>query len=209
VKKNQKIKRSSDLDFLIVIACSLLSDWSRLKMTTQSRASPMAMKLHELKERTFEAWQELNRANDALSQPDRFKPEVRTMGDLRRKSTWQRALARFRAWLYIDTCLEAWSLILYQLNFLPERWDYEFRHLILEEFLTHPSGADLLRAGLEQLFSSDFTAKEREEAHGFFELVGEQPGARGLIGEPVGSVQRLSEFTGTPGAEGHFHQQAI
>jgi hypothetical protein len=167
------------------------------------------MKMQELKEKTYHAWEQLCRANDALIQPETFKPEVRKIGDLRRKSTWQRALARFTAWWDIDTCLEAWSLIIYQLNFSPNHWDYDIRHLILEEFLNHPQGLELIREGLEQLFSSDFTADDRRKAHGFFELVGEQSGARGLIGEPIGFIQQFPELTGTSGAERNWHQQAV
>ncbi|NEP19967.1 MAG: hypothetical protein F6J97_24280 [Leptolyngbya sp. SIO4C1] len=139
------------------------------------------MKLPELKQQTYRMWRDLLAANDAVVQPEQFKPEVRSMGDLRCKSTWQRALARFTALFYIDTCLEAWSLITCQLNFEEATWHYDIRHLIIDEFLRHPDGPDLICAGLEQLFSTDFTPQEQQQGYGFFRLVAEQPGLRTIV----------------------------
>jgi hypothetical protein len=124
------------------------------------------MKLPELKEKVYEAWESLNTFKGVIAQPDSFKPEVRSLGDLRRKATWVKALTQFQALNSYKACLDAYSLILNDFNFTPDRWDYEFRNEILDQFLTMPDGLDLIRLGLEQLFSSTFTSQEREEAHG-------------------------------------------
>lgn len=146
------------------------------------------MKLPELKQRVYEAWEFLSGYRGSVLQPERFKPEMRTFGDLRRKETWVQALARFEALNAAHDCLDAYNLILISFNFTPDRWDYEYRHRILDEFLMVPGAIDLLKLGLEQLFTSPFTDQDRSEAHGFFELVAEQPGRFGL---PVGSVRQL------------------
>lgn len=147
------------------------------------------MKLSELKEKVYQAWKDLNTwKGGILMQPENFKPEMKTFGDLRRKDTWIKALARFHATLAYNSCLDAWSLITHTLNFTPDDWDYEYRHLIFEEFLLYPDALDLLKLGLEQLYSADFTPREREEAHGFFELVAEQQTRRGL---PTDNLWRL------------------
>lgn len=117
--------------------------------------SLLPMNLPELKHRTYAYWQELYTANDAMIDPTQFKPEIRNIGDLRFKRTWQRALARFMALVYIDTCLEAWQLIVHELNFTKNRWDYGLRFLILEEIVQHPDGLALLQAGLNQLYAPD------------------------------------------------------
>jgi len=154
---------------------------------TSSRASPM--KLPELKVRVYESWKSLNTFKGVLAQPDNFKPEVRSFGDLRRKATWIKALARFQAVNSYKACLDAYGLILNDFNFTPARWDYEFRYEILDEFLMIPDGMDLIRLGLEQLLSSTFTPEEREEAHGFFAMVS---GSAGRIRLPDGPLRRLT-----------------
>jgi hypothetical protein len=154
------------------------------------------MKLNELKHKVYRAWKDLNSFKGILAQPNNFKPEVRTFGDLRKKHTWVKALARFSALNSYQSCLDAYTLILYDFNFTPNRWDYEFRHQIMEEFLLMPDALDLIKLGFEQLFSSDFTPQEREQAHGFLGLVGEQAGRR-LIGESIGHLRKLPELVGT------------
>lgn len=148
------------------------------------------MKLPELKEKVYQAWKRLNTwKGGVVMQPENFKPEVKTFGDLRRKDTWVKALARFEATNAYQSCLDAWSLILHSFNFAPDRWDYEYRHAIFAEFLLYPDALDLIKLGLEQLYSIDFTQREREEAHGFFELVAEQQTRRGL---PANAIWRLT-----------------
>ena len=143
------------------------------------------MKLQELKEKVYECWTDLNTFKGVLAQPENFIPEMQTFGDLRRKDTWVKALARFRATFAYRSCLDAWSLILYTFNFTPDYWDYEYRHAIFEEFLMYSDGIDLIKLGLEQLYSVDFTQKDREEAHGFFELVAEQQARRELSANDI------------------------
>jgi hypothetical protein len=132
------------------------------------------MKLKQLKHKVYKSWEFLSNYRDCLVQPENFKSEVKQFGDLRFKETWVKALANFEALNAVHDCLDAYSLIVLTLNFTPDRWDYEYRHQIFEAFLTIPGALELLTLGMEQLFSSDFTQQEREDACGFFELVEEQ-----------------------------------
>lgn len=137
------------------------------------------MKIQELKQRTLEVWQFLNEWKGQVLQPENFVQEVRKIGDRRYKATWIRALAHFRAMFAYESCLDAWSLIRNHFNFTEDRWDYEIRHEIIDAFLQYPDSLELIKMGLEQLFSQDFTTQERQEADGFFRLVAEQQG-RGI-----------------------------
>lgn len=139
------------------------------------------MKLAELKQRTYEAWQLYCWFKQAMRQDELFKPEIREQfGDLRKRSTWENALIRFTALNAQVGLIDAYTLITDVFNFLPERWDYSYRHRIFEQFLTLPDGLDLLRAGFEELLSQDFTDQERTDAYGFFEMVRES--GRGTLG---------------------------
>jgi hypothetical protein len=153
------------------------------------------MKLAQLKQKVYEAWEFLNTYKGRVLQPENFQAEIRTFGDLRRKNTWVKALARFEALNAYHNCLDAYMLILNDFNFTSDRWDYEYRHQIVDEFLMIPDALDLLKLGLEQLFSEPFTQEDRKEAHGFFELVEEQ---RGRIGLPIRLIWRLPETQQTP-----------
>ncbi|MCA1990797.1 MAG: hypothetical protein LDL41_01945 [Coleofasciculus sp. S288] len=46
------------------------------------------------------------------------------------------------------------NLIVVQLNFTPDRWDYELRHQVLEQFLTIPGGLEFTIRGLKEIFGS-------------------------------------------------------
>jgi hypothetical protein len=146
------------------------------------------MKLDELKEKVLEAWEFLTEFKSQIAQPGNFKPEVKQFGDLRQKATWIKALARFEAINAHHSCLDASSLLLHGFNFTPDRWDYEYRHEILDEFLMFPDALDILRRGLEQIYHAPYNASDRSEAHGFFELVEEQ---RTREGRAIGAVAQL------------------
>jgi len=153
------------------------------------------MRSSELKQQVYADWYRRHWYNQAVcvssspTQDEGFKQEIRTYGDLRLKTTWVKALARFAALNSQEGCMDACNLILYDFNFTPDRWDYEFRYQVIEEFLMLPGALDLIRLGLEQLFSDTFTQEERRQAHGFFELVQEQRGRTGSI-----SAQSLGQF---------------
>ncbi|ASC73669.1 hypothetical protein XM38_046410 [Halomicronema hongdechloris C2206] len=141
------------------------------------------MKLLELKDKVWKAWKLFNDASGVITQEVTFVQDVKRFGDRRYKATWIRALAQFTAQASYESCLDAYMLVLDNFNFTTNRWDYEYRHEILDAFLAYPDALDLIRTGLEQLFSSEFAPREREEADGFFELVEErsqQPGRDGL-----------------------------
>lgn len=158
-------------------------------MTTSSQASPISMKLRELKSKVYEAWEFLSSYRDCVVLPEHFRGEVRQeFGDLRYKETWMRALARYEALNAFHDCLDAHYLVLHTLNFTKDRWDYEFRYRIFDEFLIIPGALDLLKLGLEQLMSDSFTPSDRRDADGFYQLVAAQQGRDRLPTEFAGRL---------------------
>lgn len=73
-----------------------------------------------------------------------------------------------------ESCLDSWALIAISFNFTPDHRNYEYRHEIIDEFLMYPDGLEIIRDGLEHLFSADFSPQEREDANGFFALAEER-----------------------------------
>ena len=156
------------------------------------RASPYArMKLQELKDKVWKAWAFLNEWGGDLPQPENYVPEIKRFGDRRYKKTWIKALAYFVAANSYENCLDAYMLILHDFNFTPDRWDYEYRHEILDAFLMYSDGFEIIKKGLEQLFSKDFSPQEREEANGFYSLVEEREGGVGAVSFTTRSPRRL------------------
>ena len=152
-----------------------------------------AMKLPELKKRVWRVWTRLNSWKGELtSAPERYVEDVKRFGDRRYKQTWIKALARFEAMRTYETCLDGWALIAINFNFTPTHRNYEFRHEIIDEFLMYPDGLEMIKDGLEQLFSSDFSPQERETAHGFYSLVEERERQHRGIGIPVGPVGAIA-----------------
>jgi hypothetical protein len=164
----------------------------------KSREPPATthMKLKELKTKVFSLWADYTRwYGKAIAPVEAFKPEIRSQfGDLRKRSTWEAAYCRYSAMVSQIGLLDAYRLILNDFNFTPTREDYQYRHRIFDEWLMLPDGLDLIKLGLEQLFSTDFTPQEREHAHGFFELV--QESTRGeLAGITTRSIGQLTAST--------------
>ena len=153
------------------------------------------MKLAELKEEVYESWLFHHSLNDAIAQPEKFKSEIRQYGDLRRKATWIQALCRLEALNIYDSCLDAHKLIAIQFNLSPGSRMYPYRHQLFDEFLAIPEALALLKMGLEQLFSSDFTTEERREARGFFAMVAEQSAGGNVEREPTELSRRIAELT--------------
>ena len=147
------------------------------------------MRLDELKERVYEAWEALSTYNSALVQPENFKKEVSAFGDLRFKATWQKAYAAFVARNIFDSNSDNRTLVTVQLYFSPLRWDWELRQEILDQFLAIPEGVDCIINGLEQIFSYPSNQEEQEKAYGVFELVQEQSGGGARVA--VGFVRQL------------------
>ncbi|MDY6786132.1 MAG: hypothetical protein SW833_26900 [Cyanobacteriota bacterium] len=158
-------------------------------------SSPEAMKLPQLKQQVYDCWESLSTFNGAIVQPDNFKAEVRKFGDLRYKRTWENAYCSFWAQNIRDACLDSYELITIYFNYKPDLWDYYLRHQVFEEFLSLPDSVQMLKTGLEQLFLSDFTPQEREEAHEFFILAEEQSRRRGINGDATRFIRQLAEFT--------------
>lgn len=155
------------------------------------------MKLAELKKVAYQHWQFRHEIGRAIVRPEQFETEIRQYGDLRRKSTWVKALCRLEALNILESCLDAYELITIQFNISPDDREYPYRHQIFEEFLALPGALDALKLGFEQLFSSDFTTTEREEAREFFAMVAEQSAGRGIEREPTELVGRIAELAAT------------
>jgi hypothetical protein len=140
------------------------------------------MKIQELKLRAKEVWRDLNTVDKSVCVDSQFKSDVRQVGDLRRKATWETAIARWMAKLFYDCCLDSSSLVLYSFNFKQEEWYYPLRHQIVDEFLKYPDGRQLILDGLEQLFGIN-TEENFDELLG---LLQEQPHAsRSLAGSAI------------------------
>jgi hypothetical protein len=150
------------------------------------------MKLNELKQEVYDCWIRLSTYRGALVQPENFKPEVRIYGDLRRKSTWLHAYAVFFAKINWEAGITEHTAIVHVLNFTPDRWDYELRDEIIEQFLAIPGAIEFISRGLEAIFHSA-DKEEREAAHGLLEVVGRQSGrTRGIA---TGHLRQLQGFT--------------
>ncbi|MEA5464517.1 hypothetical protein [Leptothoe sp. PORK10 BA2] len=149
-----------------------------------------AMKLPELKKRVKRTWDILQ--TGFTVQSGQFEQEVRAFGDRRYKKTWVAALCRFEAMFAIESCLDSWMLLTNTFAFRPERWDYEYRHQIFDEFLMYPEALEAIKTGLEDLFSKDLSNTEREQADGFFRLLEEREGSNRTIGFPARPIRELA-----------------
>ncbi|NJN62583.1 MAG: hypothetical protein HC795_14640 [Coleofasciculaceae cyanobacterium RL_1_1] len=148
------------------------------------------MKLQDLKSRVREAWEFLSSYRNCVVLREQFKAQIRQeFGDLRYKRTWEQALARYEALNIFHDCLDASYLVLHALNFVPERWDYEYRHQIFNEFLTISGSLELLKLALEQVLSNSFSTIEWSQAGGFYNLVAEQAGREQRL--PVELARRV------------------
>ena len=129
------------------------------------------MKLSELKPKVESAWECLSDFNNALIGPENFLLEVRAFGDLRRKSTWQKAYCSFWARNIFDSNSDNRSLITVFFNYTPAQWDWELRHEIIDQFLAILGGWDCIINGLEQIFNYSIDFKEEQIARGVLSLV--------------------------------------
>ncbi|MBT9317731.1 hypothetical protein [Leptothoe spongobia] len=152
------------------------------------------MKLPELKEKVRYTWDILNEWDGAILQPENFAKEMKTFGDRRYKKTWVNALCKFEAMLAYASCLDSWMLLTSTFAFRPERWDYEYRHQIFNEFLMYPKAVEIIKTGLEDIFHKDFDVQEREKADEFFRLLEEREGSAGAIGF---STRFTEQFAGS------------
>ncbi len=157
---------------------------------SNTTASSM-MKLPELKKRVKRTWDMLH--TGFAIQPGQFDQDVKAFGDRRFKKTWVAALCRFEAMFAIESCLDSWMLLTNTFAFRPERWDYEYRHQIFDEFLMYPEAVEAIKTGLEDLFSKDFSNQEREQADGFFRLLEERERSDRTIGFSARPIGELAE----------------
>lgn len=129
------------------------------------------MQLEELKAHTYECWKDLSDFNGALIQSENFETEVQQFGNLADSKTWQQAYAAFWARNIFDANSDNRTLITTFLNYTPDKWDYELRHQVLEQFLAIPGAMDCIQNGLEQILGNPIDTQEETIAHGVFELV--------------------------------------
>lgn len=113
------------------------------------------MKLAQLKQEVYECWEDLSRFRNALIQPENFRAEMRTFGDLRYKRTWQKAYAAFYAKNAWDSGITPHTAVAYVFNFTPERWDYELRQEIIEQYISIPGALEFIIEGLEEIYRSE------------------------------------------------------
>lgn len=156
------------------------------------------MKMQLLKKKVRRRWEQVNSYLGKLTASESaYIKEIKAFGDRRYKKTWIAALCRLEAISIYEGCLDAWQLIIHDLNIGPNHSLYEYRHEILDEFLAYSDAMNMIKMGLEQVFaSSDFTADEQREArnNGFFELLeGRKEQLRGTS-IPIGSI---GQFAGT------------
>lgn len=130
------------------------------------------MQLKQLKSVVYEIWQLIHKANRAVVQTEQFKPEMKTYGDLRRKATWEKALAVLWANAMFDTNSDNYTLVSVMLNPKPGGWEYEYRHQIFEQLLAIPGAIECIKNGLEQVYNyHDNPSDAEEECRAIFELV--------------------------------------
>ena len=147
------------------------------------------MKLPEVKKRVKRTWDLLH--TGFTIQPGQFEQDIKAFGDRRYKKTWVAAMCRYEAMFAIESCLDSWMLLTSTFAFQPERWDYEYRHQIFDEFLMYPEALEAIKTGLEDLFSKDCGHQERKEADGFFRLLEEREGEDRAIGFPVEAIRSI------------------
>lgn len=130
------------------------------------------MRLKELKEKVYSIWELVHTSKRTLIQPENFKPEIRTYGDLRRKVTWEKALAVLWAKAMWSTNSDNFTLVTVMLNPSSGGWEYEYRYSIFEQFIAIPGAIECIKNGLEQIFDYyDDPSEAQEECRGLFELV--------------------------------------
>jgi hypothetical protein len=149
----------------------------------------MNLKLNQLKELTQKWWLQHNKFQDVVTQPELFKSEIRKdYGDLRRKSTWIKAAARFLAANISIAASDSVMLITDDLNFTPGTPEYEIRYEVLDAFLEIPDMFEAIKIGFEQIFSSgNPTPHEENGVKGILQWAQQRQGIeRQLVGASGG-----------------------
>lgn len=110
------------------------------------------MKLQALKTVTYETWSFLHELEDAVLQPENFQAEIRQYGDLRCKSTWEKAYVALEAATLEYPALENWQVV--QMCFCrPDRVELiDYNDQVLGAFLQFSDGLERIKDGLERLY---------------------------------------------------------
>jgi hypothetical protein len=147
------------------------------------------MNLNELKQESYSAWEYLHQQKRSVIQPEAFKPEVRTFGDLRCKATWRKAFASFQAQTHWHSGMTEHTAIVYIFGDSSSEWDSELRKLILEYFLMIPGAREFIARGLEQIYHSNNRA-DQECANELLQMVGGESRGTGAVAD--GFIRRLT-----------------
>ena len=123
------------------------------------------MKLADLKERTQEYWSSTCIYEEVVIQKENFKGDIRKVfGDLRCKSTWERALCHYTARYHrLDGIGFPGLSLIHLFADLYEPWYSEYRDLLLESLLTLPNGAEYVLSHLQAL---DYNAETDDGIYG-------------------------------------------
>ena len=149
--------------------------------------------MQALKKRVRSVWDAINTSfGNVTATQSAFVTEMKAIGDRRYKETCVTALARFQAILLHESCLDAYWLITDGLNFAPDRDDYEYRYEILDAFLSHTDGLELIKTGLEQLFDFDPSPQDKDSARGILELLERRETNLRGASHTAGSIGTLS-----------------
>jgi hypothetical protein len=136
------------------------------------------MNLNELKQESYSAWEYLHQQKRSVIQPEAFKSEVRTFGNLRYKATWRKAFAAFQAQTHWHSGITEHTAIVYVFGDSSSEWDSDLRRLMLEYFLMIPGAVEFISRGLEQIYSSN-DKEDRECANELLQMVSrESEGSR-------------------------------
>ena len=94
----------------------------------------------------------MHELEDTVLQPENFKTEIRRYGDLRCKSTWEKAYVALEAMTLEYPALENWQMV--QMCFCrPDRAELiNYNDQVLEAFLQFPDGLERIKDGLERLY---------------------------------------------------------
>jgi hypothetical protein len=127
------------------------------------------VKIQELKAEVSSSWETLNLTDGTPTVKSLFQDEIRKFGDLRRRSTWEKAAIVLESrWLLGG--LENRDIIHYFCE--PDTLvGKEYNQSVLDELLMDRNALERLKNGLENLYISPVTSKDREYAMRFLKRI--------------------------------------
>lgn len=127
------------------------------------------MKIQELKAEVRSSWETLNLTDGTPTDEALYKAELRKFGDLRCKSTWERAAISLEA-RWILGGLENRDIIHYFCA--PDTpVGMVYNQAVLDELLLDSSALGRIKNGLESLYRSPWRAEDGEHAMSFLKRI--------------------------------------